>query len=366
MTPTDSINSQKMQELIRNLSSPDELDRIYAAEDLGATGSEDAVPPLFERLVIEPSLKVCETIFLALEQIKSRRIIEYAFIMLQERNAFLRNHALTLLQHKGTETLSVLHQKFLTSNEDMRKFIVDIASEIPSAETSQIFKLALKDEDINVVIATVEHIGRLHLKEFTNSLLELFNKADEPMLITTLLSTFGELEAAEALEAIHKKYPSIDKIQNWLLPECIKVIGKIGTVQDMDWLYKAFLLHKYKIIPQVLDSIENIQRRHGKFELKNEFWEELKGLMDVSLSDTEYFQLLRTVGGFSAPPEIGKWLFVQINSFNKMIRLGVIEGLKRWNDRYLLNQLKIRFSKEYDEEVKEAIWNALHQNGTIV
>src|SRR3954452_25279948 len=99
-------------ECIDKLTSADEADRMYAAEDIGYANQAAGVDPLLARLVEEPSRAVREAIFGALRLIEHHSVIEGALQLLDSDDSFLRNQAVEILRGRGDRAIPFLDQAF--------------------------------------------------------------------------------------------------------------------------------------------------------------------------------------------------------------------------------------------------------------
>ena len=151
-----------LEEAITQLSSPDECERTYAAEDIGLAGRMEGVDPLCQRVVDEPSQAVRESIFAALALIPDNLVIERASQLLSNDDPGIRNQALALLQSRGGAVVPELRSLLTSDSHDLRKFAVDVLSRIEPPEIEELLQIALADCDINVVITALENVRHCH------------------------------------------------------------------------------------------------------------------------------------------------------------------------------------------------------------
>ena len=156
----------ELRECVDKLTSADEADRMYAAEDIGYANQAAGVEPLLARLLEEPSRAVREAIFGALRQIEHDKVIEGALKLLDSDDSFLRNQAVEILRARGARAIPYLDRAFREENSDRRKFVIDVLGRLGDSGTSEIYARALKDTDLNVVITAVESLGNTRQTKF--------------------------------------------------------------------------------------------------------------------------------------------------------------------------------------------------------
>src|ERR1700690_4140965 len=160
-----------LEESIRQLSSTDECERIYAAEDIGSAGQGEGVDPLFQRVVEEPSRAVREAIFMALGQIPDKAVIVRAAQLLSSDDSGLRNQALELLQSRGAAVVPELRLMLGAEDQNLRKFAADVLSRIETPEREELLEIALGDSDLNVVITALEDVRHCHTEALRQAVL---------------------------------------------------------------------------------------------------------------------------------------------------------------------------------------------------
>ena len=344
-----------MQTLIAQLALEDEADRINAAEDLGYANVVEAIAPLVDRLAIEPSRKVRETIFLALERIDSPEIPIQVAALLDSDDAFLRNQSIGLLQRKGAAAVPVLLARMHDTDPDVRKFVLDTAAGISSPAVEPIYEAAVQDQDMNVLIAALEHLGGQRKTRFKPAVEQIFLKATEPMLVCAAFATLLEIGDAASWQYIRQRYPTAASVPNWELGWWIRALGEFGPADEIEVFHDILKIHDGKVAPDTIDALERFQVRHGRVEITEEFWKLLRETLQATMAPEDKLQLLRMVGGFGAPASIGDHLVNLLEQSDRVTRLGAIEGIKRLGRADLMSRLREWRSVETDAEVAEAL-----------
>jgi hypothetical protein len=344
-----------IETLIASLTAEDETDRINAVEDLGYAGVSEAIAPLLERLANEPSRKVRETIFTALERIDRPEVRVHMAMLLDSDDAFLRNQAVAVLQRKGAASAAVLLSRMSDEDPDVRKFVLDTAAGISSPEMEPIFDAAIHDQDINVVIAALEYLGEQRKARFKSAVEEIFLHAKEPMLVCAAFAALLQIGDAASWQCILRRYPTSAKVPGWELGWWIRALGEFGAVDEIQVFDEILRIHDGKVASDTIDALDRFQVRHGRVAITEPFWSLLRGLIQDPMAAEDKLQLLRVVGGFSAPAAIADYLFSLFDQNDRLLKLGAIEGIKRLGRPELLARLQYWRSAEADPEVAEAI-----------
>ena len=344
-----------IQDLIANLTLEDESERINAAEDLGYANASEAVAPLVERLAVEPSRKVRETIFLALERIDRPEVRVHMSMLLDSEDAFLRNQAVGLLQRQGAAAAPVLLARMHDADADVRKFVLDTAAGISSPDVEPIYEAAMQDQDINVRIAALEYLGEQRKRRFKPAVEEIFVRATEPMLVCAAFATLLQIGDDASWQFVRRRYPTAASVPSWELGWWIRALGEFGPANDIEVFHDLLRRHDGKVAPDTIDALERFQVRHGRVGITEEFWQLLRATLQATMAPEDKLQLLRVVGGFGAPASIGDHLIALLEQGDRVTRLGAIEGVKRLGRPELMLRLREWRNTETDTEVAEAL-----------
>jgi len=344
-----------IQTLIAGLAVEDETDRSNAAEDLGYADSVEAVGPLLDRLAVEPSRKVRETIFLGLGRINHPEVLARVATLLDSDDAFLRNQAVGLLQRKGADAAPVLLLRMHDADADVRKFVLDVAAGISSPEVEPIFDAAIQDVDTNVRIAALEYVGEQRKTRFKPSVETIFLEAKEPMLVCAAFAALLQIGDAASWQCIRQRYPAATSVPSWELGWWIRALGEFGGADEIEVFHELLQRHDGKIARDVMDALERFQGRHGRVEISYAFWNLLRELLQTPLAPEDKLQLFRVVGGFGAPAAIGEHLIGLLGQGDRLTKLGAIESIKRLGRPELLVLLRNHRAIETDPSVVEAL-----------
>jgi HEAT repeat protein len=250
--------------LIENLSNPDESERLFAADDLGAANDPAAIEPLAARLTTEPSRAVREMIVLALRRITSDAVMDHATRLLHSDDPFIRNEMSALLQAKGPAAIPSLTAALEDPDADVRKLAFEAASQISGSHTALFLHAALADPDPNVVIAAVETIGSTANKAFKPDVEEIARNASFPMLVLAAIEALVAIGDAGSLEILLERYGGKEEMQFALA----HAVGSLGSARHLGFLERHAGTPALR--QEILDAVLMLQRR-GELTL-DAFW----------------------------------------------------------------------------------------------
>ncbi len=109
------------------------------------------------------------------------------FKMLGSKNAYLRNKAITFLQDSGESAKSFIKKLLVNDDRDIRIFAVNILGDVKYQDSRDMLIGLIKEEDdVNVLMTSIDYIGEIGEVEDVLLLEEIKNKfSNEPYV------TFG-------------------------------------------------------------------------------------------------------------------------------------------------------------------------------
>lgn len=222
----------KMEHDIRTLTHGDETERIYAAQDLGDTGSPQAAAALVRRLPHEPSQAVRDAIVFALKTLPGVGIIEDIRLLFHSPDPYLRNAAIDIIGAQGGAAVPALTRQIDSEDPEVRKLILDALFATGAPEAVAAIRSRLDDPAINVRITAVEYLGRLEDHQSLDAIIPIFYSGTEPMLRMAALNTLAALSTTieTAQKVLDGLPPAHDLARHHptLRPQIIRLVAQAG------------------------------------------------------------------------------------------------------------------------------------------
>jgi HEAT repeat protein len=352
-----------MEETILQLSSPDECERIYAAEDIGLAGLSEGIGPLFQRVVEEPSQAVREAIFAALAQIPDTSVMERAAQLLTSDDSGIRNQAVELLQSRGGAVVPELRRLLAADDQDLRKFAVDVLSRIETPEIEELLGIALGDSDANVVVTALENIRHCHSPALRQTVLRHALSGAHPMLVLSALEALGRIGDAECYRRIREKFPTLEATPSLYRQPALKLLGANGDGGDLLELWTFLTTCEANLRSAVLDALSSLLARVGAAGIPEDWWISLLARLTGITAPAERYQTLVLLGHFGHCEPVLEMLTAYLQSPLKIDRLGAIEALSKGRRENALPMMRSRLQLETDPEVRQALKDTLRVNG---
>jgi HEAT repeat protein len=342
----------ELREYIDKLTSTDESDRMYAAEDIGYANKVAGIDPLLARLPQEPSLAVREAIFGALRQIEHDAVIEGALKLLDSDDSFLRNQAVAILQVRGTRAIPFLEQAFRAGDCDRRKFVIDVLGRLSDSGTSEIYAQALKDTDLNVVITAVESLGNARQTGFRETVADLISTGTHPMLICASLEALAQIGDADSVEAVRARLGPIGELPGYLRPACLKLLGAKGRPEDVTEI--AEMLGRDGLEASVLNALTALRSRYRDLQLPEGLSQPLRDVVSRNNSPLLAYQAVRLLAALLRDPAVFEFVEHCLDNPEKSIRIGAGQSMREAGTEGADASLQRRMASEPDEEVLQA------------
>jgi hypothetical protein len=236
-----------MKNLLQALESQKEAERIYAIQDIVELKEPDFARPLLNRLKIEKSQAVKDSIKFCLKNMSCTKIYTELFELFHSMDAFQRNAAVELFGSEGGAAVAFLASHLNEKDKEVRKLILDALYATKSSDAINAIRSGLRDPSENVKIAAVEYLGLLSDRDSSDDLLEMLEFDDEPMLKITILESLLNIG------------------DNKKLKEALSILISDGDIKNIDLLYLPQILtllvktDNKEPICILLDSLEDIE-----------------------------------------------------------------------------------------------------------
>ncbi len=229
-----------MKDLIQELHSRKESDRIYAAQDMGKSKDPDFAQELLRRLTQEKSQLVKDTIVFNLKKMPCHKMYEELFRLFASTDAYLRNAAVSIFGAEKDAAIAYLTAHLDHANREVRKLILDALYATGTPEAVLAIRAGIHDPSVNVQITAVEYLGMLEDRGSIEDMILLLEKENEPMLRCTILESLSRIRSdgviAKVMEILSSR-DDINSIDAVYVPGVIRLAARSG---DLDFICRAF------------------------------------------------------------------------------------------------------------------------------
>lgn len=226
--------AKNINNLIKKLSDKDPSVRKRTIEDL-AEGDERALFPLIKALSDE-SAGVQDAAMRSLIAIGGE-VTAYMVLPLLRANTYLRNTALIILTQLGGVSVPLLYPLLKDKDADVRKFAIDLLTDIGHGVDPAFIVPLLNDSNSNVRAAAAKALGLLGYRQAIPELVKALN--DEEWVCFSVLGSLGELKDDSSVGQIADLLAVPSQVVRL---EAIDTLGKIGSDKAADKLV-AYLQH---------------------------------------------------------------------------------------------------------------------------
>jgi len=341
----------ELQECVQKLETGDEPDRIYAAEDIGFANLAAGISPLLARLPVEPSRAVKEAIFAALLQIDDDAVIEGALGLLDSEDSYLRNQAVELLRALGSKTVPYLDRAFRAGPPDRRKFVIDVIARLAEPASVGLYRRALEDPDLNVVITAVENIGNARHVQFREQVERMVTAEAHPMLLGACIEALAQIGDSTSLEAVGKSFGGVEGVPGYLRPSYLKLVGAKGSPAQLPEI--AFFSAIRALDAAVLNALTSLRNRYPEMTIPPALAGPLRHMACRNPPQLAY-QAVRLLGALISDSEVYDFLLSRLDDPDKVIRIGAIQAMREAGGEGAEAVLRRRLSSETDPEILQA------------
>ncbi|MGA1846610.1 HEAT repeat domain-containing protein [Deferribacter abyssi] len=343
-----------VNDIKRKLKSEDENERIFALQDVLIENISDLVPEVVKLVENDSSQIVKETAVDVLKNINIANYYEYISKMFESTDAYVRNAAIEIFGAKGEEVVPYLTSIMDHKNKEIRKLILDSLVATGSEYAYPALEAALNDHASNVKITAVEYIGTLQHTNAKNKILDIFLKAEEPMLKIACLETLTNIGDKETVNSVLNYFDLNEgKIDNFYKPFIFKMIGYHGDCTHIDNLLNYLNYKNLSFIREILGALNKLIKRCKILSIPKEAISFLKKIINSNDSDIE--TKVEIVNILSSLQFDNKEKFFEDLCDNKdkelvMIAFDVLFSLNKEKAIKLLNK-KIKVSTSDEKEV---------------
>lgn len=351
-----------LEELIRDLHSPEEKTRAFAAEDIAYDGYIEGIGALLERLQLEPSRYVREVIVNSLKSMQGPELISQVIPLLQSDDAFIRNGCIDILSRQGEAAIEPLAELLCSPDKDIRKFALDTLYQIGTPKASAFMAGSLSDSDVNNVIAAVEYMGQMGARENIRPINALFLNTSNTLLRCTCLETMALIGNEESIQSVNQMYPHYQAISFLEQHSFLKFVAHQGSLIHMALIISLMEDRNNMMHKEIINAIEGILQRSKPEYLPQELLLALENYLDQPLKDINKYEILVLLSDYKNK-EILNILLRYLQSENRLLCLGATEGIGIYGNKVARPYLSELKSHIQDEELLESIERSLERLG---
>lgn len=256
-------------QLIEALSTPEESQRRYAAEEISESGDPEAATVLVSQLHKEGARAVKEAILRGLSRIWTSNPVGSIIELLRDDDPFVRAEAAGMLQRRAGDVIEGLNRLMRSDDKDLRKFSVDILREATIGAPDALYLAALKDKDVNVVISAIENIGSRRRTGLAKPVLAMAMESSQPMAVCASLEALALIGTRQTLDALRAKYPNAAEVPGIYLQPFLKLLGHTAGPESVEEICRT-IEQKGEFIHEVaIDALTNIALRHNVSQLNS-------------------------------------------------------------------------------------------------
>jgi HEAT repeat protein len=216
---------RNIKKLIGKLSTGQPAVRRKAAEDL-AEGDERGIYPLIKALSDE-NTGVQDAAMRSLISLGGD-VVAYMILPLLRENSYLRNTGLIILKQLGAVSVPLLYPLLKDKDHDIRKFAIDLLSEIQEGVDPSHIVPSLEDPNANVRAAAAKALGDLGWSGAVPQLIQRLH--DDEWVCFYALQSLGDLKAQEAAPAIASLLSSSSEVVRF---SAIETMGRLGSAEAL-------------------------------------------------------------------------------------------------------------------------------------
>lgn len=279
--------TEEINRLVSELEYPDPQRRRCAAKQL-KNADERALYPLIKALEDEDP-GVSDAAMRALINIGGE-VTAYMMLPLLREHALLRNTALLILKEIGN--IKIIRRLLNDKDDDVRKFGIDLISELKDKECCAYLKKLIKDPNPNVRAATASAIGEIGCHNLKDELIEALK--DDEWVCFSAIDSIGKLKDPEFVNALIPLLDSPSEAIRYATLEALSGIPHPKAIEFLkDYLKKAGETEKRLIIKGLIEigltpddtSLKNVFLEMLSSDDRDDMIHALKGLMHIRARD---------------------------------------------------------------------------------
>lgn len=351
---------QDHSELIQGLQSEDERDRAFAVEDIVFEGVSGGLDLLIEHIQREKSVFVREVIVNNIPQIRDPALVQKLLPLLRSDDAFIRNAIIDIVSTRRDEVVAYLEPLMEDADKDVRKFALDILYQLKTEEVAPYMGCFLNDSDINIIITAVEYLGNLGACDQTPAINAVLEKAENLLLRCTCLEALAKIGDKQSREIVGRLFPTPETVKGLELFSYLKYMAKQGGADTLPFILSLMTSKGKLLTKEIINTLQGILERTSDGELTDEMLVQILSFIGSDINSINKYELLVFLGQFKNQAILDA-LLSYIESEDRLLALGAIEGLGLLGRPEALPALQDLLARAQDEDLQDAIQKSLQQ-----
>ena len=249
--------SDSLEKLLSDLTSDCEESRCFAAEDLRDYPERRVVEALV-RVIEDPAAGVRDCAIQSLVTIGNDDVISNCVELLSSESPLARNTACTILAQIGKAAIPALLPLLAPTNEDVRKFTIDILGEIRASESSDALIPLLEKSSSNITAAVSEALAKIGNTDAVPHLIAALPKGDS-WVKCTITQSLGKLQSSVSVDCLIKLLRDADLM---VVNTAINALGDaLDTPEDVGYFLKNVVIKNDRVASTLLDAFSRILDR---------------------------------------------------------------------------------------------------------
>lgn len=347
--------------LIEALSTPEESQRRFAAQEISESGDPEAASVLVLQLRNEGSRAVKEAILRGLSHIWSSNPVAAIIELLKDNDPFVRAEASDMLRRRAGDVIEGLNHLMHGDDKDLRKFSIDILRQATIGAPDALYFAALKDDDINVVISTIENIGSRRRTTFAKRVQEIALESAQPMAVCASLEALALIGNRQTLDALRPKFPDASEVPGIYMQSFLKLLGSTGGPESLTEISRAIERKGASVHEAAIDAMMKIALRHNVARMEPQCEGTVCSLLNPEVKASVRVQLIRLLGHFTGLSRVALAVLPYIHDRDRIIGLAAVESLANSREPAVESALQSLLAAESDPEVSEELHELLRR-----
>jgi len=254
------VQIEQLDKNVKNqLYSDDPAKRSLAIESLMDELLDDEIIDILCAFVEDSDKGIRNSVDMTLSFNPSPNIPFHLVKYISSQIISTRNLAGEILLKIGDKAVDAMVAYIDKSCDDDKKFVIDILGLIGDAKAgTEILKVLDTNKNENVVLACIEALGNLKIKESLDKLFQTYEKSE--LYRPTIIEALGKIGSKKSLDFVMSKYNEEEELIKFSI---IESLGSIGDEQSFYFLISELNETTSPIISPIIGSIFDLREKYN-------------------------------------------------------------------------------------------------------